>query len=120
MLTEPESSSDAGALRTRAVRHGDEWVIDGAKQFITNAGTWMTRLIVLLARTGERPDGTPELSMQLVPMDATGIAVGEPYAKMGWRCSDTGPVSFEGVRIPAANLIGPRGGGLRQTLKMLD
>ena len=75
---------------------------------------------MLLARTGERPDGTPELSMLLVPMDARGIVVGEPYAKMGWRCSDTRPVSFEGVRIPAANLIGPRGGGLRQMLKMLD
>src|SRR5690606_9429325 len=78
------------------------------------------RLIVLLARTGEREDGTPELSMLLVPIDAKGVAVGEPYAKMGGRCSDTRPVSFDGVRIPAANLIGARGDGLRQMLKMLD
>lgn len=119
-LTEPDSGSDAAGLRTRAVLDGDEWVIDGAKQFITNAGTRLTRLIVLLARTGEREDGTPELSMLLVPMDAKGVAVGEPYAKMGWRCSDTRPVSFDGVRIPAANLIGARGDGLRQMLKMLD
>jgi len=119
-LTEPDAGSDAAGLRTRAILDGDHWVIDGAKQFITNAGTRLTKPIVLLARTGERDDGAPELSMLLVPMDAKGVSVGQPYAKMGWRCSDTRPVSFDGVRIPAENLIGPRGNGLKQMLTMLD
>lgn len=119
-LTEPDSGSDAGGLRTRAVLDGNQWVIDGAKQFITNAGTSLSKIIVLLARTGDREDGSPELSMLLVPLDARGVSVGRPYAKMGWRCSDTRPVSFDGVRIPASNLIGPRGDGLKQILMMLD
>lgn len=119
-LTEPGSGSDAGGLRTRAALDGGEWVIDGSKQFITNAGTRLTKLIVLLARTGDREDGSPELSMLLVPTDAVGVSVGDPYRKTGWRCSDTRPMFFDGVRIPASNLIGRRGDGLKQMLMMLD
>lgn len=118
-LTEPESGSDAGGLKTLARLQGEEWVITGNKQFITNAGTELTKLIVVLARTGER-DGKAELSMILVPMDARGIEVGPPYAKMGWRCSDTRPIRFDGCRVPRRNLVGVRGAGLKQMLQMLD
>lgn len=113
-LTEPESGSDSGSLKTTARRDGDEWVVSGAKQFITNVGTDISRLIVVLART-ERGN-----SMFLVPLDAAGVEIGKPYRKMGWRCSNTAPVSFDDVRIPAANLMGEEGRGLKGMLDMLN
>ncbi len=114
-LTEPEAGSDAGATRTRARLEDGEWVIDGAKQFITNAGTEISGCVTITALTG---DG--EISNIIVPADAPGYEVGEAYRKMGWNASDTRPLSFDGCRVPEANLLGPRGAGLRQFLTVLD
>jgi alkylation response protein AidB-like acyl-CoA dehydrogenase len=118
-LTEPEAGSDAGNTRTRAVLDGGEWVIDGAKQFITNAGTDISGVVSITAVTGEI-DGRREISNLLVPNGATGLEVGEPYRKMGWNASDTRPLAFAGCRIPEENLLGERGAGLKQFLEVLD
>src|SRR3954454_12767599 len=114
-LTEPEAGSDAGATRTRARLDDSEWVIDGAKQFITNAGTDMSGLVTITARTG---DG--EISNLLVPNGTPGYEVGEPYRKMGWNASDTRALSFDDCRVSEENLRGRRGAGLRQFLQALD
>jgi alkylation response protein AidB-like acyl-CoA dehydrogenase len=114
-LTEPEAGSDAGNVRTRA-RHVDgEWVIDGAKQFITNAGTEISGHVAITARTGE-----DEISNLIVERGTPGYEPGEPYRKMGWNASDTRPLSFTECRVPEANLLGPRGHGFRQFLHILD
>jgi len=118
-LTEPEAGSDAGNTRTRARLDDGEWVIDGAKQFITNAGTDISGLVTITAVTGES-DGRREISNLLVPNGAAGFEVGEQYEKMGWHASDTRPLAFDGCRVPAANLLGERGNGLRQFLEVLD
>ncbi|HXF30533.1 MAG TPA: acyl-CoA dehydrogenase family protein [Solirubrobacterales bacterium] len=114
-LTEPEAGSDAGNVRTRAALDGDEWVIDGAKQFITNAGTEISGHVAITARTGE-----DEISNLIVENGTPGYEQGEPYRKMGWNASDTRPLSFDGCRVPAENLLGPRGMGFRQFLQVLD
>jgi alkylation response protein AidB-like acyl-CoA dehydrogenase len=114
-LTEPEAGSDAGNVRTRAVLDDDEWVIDGAKQFITNAGTEISGVVCITARTGPE-----EISNLIVPNGTPGYEQGEPYRKMGWNASDTRPLSFDGARVPEANLLGPRGMGFRQFLHVLD
>ncbi|KAA0274961.1 MAG: acyl-CoA dehydrogenase [Acidobacteria bacterium] len=114
-LTEPEAGSDAGNTRTRAALDGEEWVIDGAKQFITNSGTDISACVTVTARTGE-----DEISNLIVPNGTPGYEVGEPYRKMGWNASDTRPLSFDGCRVPAANLLGPRGQGFKQFLQVLD
>jgi len=114
-LTEPDSGSDAGATRTRAVRDGDEWVIDGAKAFITNSGTPITSLVTVTART---PEGG--ISTILVPAGTAGLVVEPAYRKMGWRASDTHGVLFEGCRVPVGNLLGEPGRGLHQFLSILD
>jgi len=114
-LTEPDSGSDAGATRTRAVRDGDEWVIDGAKAFITNSGTPITSLVTVTART---PEGG--ISTILVPAGTAGLVVEPAYRKMGWRASDTHGVRFEGCRVPVGNLLGEPGRGLHQFLSILD
>jgi alkylation response protein AidB-like acyl-CoA dehydrogenase len=114
-LTEPEAGSDAGNVRTRARLDGGEWVIDGAKQFITNAGTDVSGLVCITARSGD-----DEISNLLVPNGTPGYEQGEPYRKMGWNASDTRPLAFDGCRVPEANLLGPRGAGLRQFLQVLD
>jgi len=113
-LTEPEAGSDAGATRTTARADDGEWVIDGAKQFITNAGTEISGCVTITARTG---DG--EISNLLVPNGATGYSIEAPYRKMGWNASDTRPLAFDGCRVPTGNLVGRRGGGLRQFLETL-
>ena len=118
-LTEPEAGSDAGNTRTHARLDGGEWVIDGAKQFITNAGTDISALVTITAVTGES-DGRREISNLLVANGTPGYEVGEPYRKMGWNASDTRPLSFAGCRVPEANLLGPRGAGLKQFLQVLD
>jgi alkylation response protein AidB-like acyl-CoA dehydrogenase len=118
-LTEPEAGSDAGNTRTRALLDDGEWVIDGAKQFITNAGTSISGLVTITAVTGEA-DGRREISNLLVENGRPGYEVGEPYRKMGWNASDTRPLSFAGCRVPERNLLGPRGNGLRQFLQVLD
>jgi short/branched chain acyl-CoA dehydrogenase len=114
-LTEPEAGSDAGNVRTRATLDGDEWVIDGAKQFITNAGTEISGHVAITARTGE-----DEISNLIVENGTPGYEQGEPYRKMGWNASDTRPLTFDGCRVPAENLLGPRGMGFRQFLQVLD
>ena len=114
-LTEPEAGSDAGNTRTRATEDNGDWVIDGAKQFITNAGTELSGCVTITARTGAQ-----EVSNLLVPNGTPGYEVGEPYRKMGWHASDTRPLTFEDCRVPSANLVGGRGRGFRQFLQTLD
>jgi short/branched chain acyl-CoA dehydrogenase len=114
-LTEPEAGSDAGNTRTRATLEDGEWVINGAKQFITNAGTRISGHVAITARTGEG-----EISNLIVETGTPGYEVGEPYRKMGWNASDTRPLSFEDCRVPEENLLGPRGGGFKQFLQVLD
>jgi short-chain 2-methylacyl-CoA dehydrogenase len=114
-LTEPEAGSDAGNVRTRAELDGEEWVVDGAKQFITNAGTEISGVVCITARTGPE-----EISNLIVENGTPGYEQGEPYRKMGWNASDTRPLSFDGARVPAANLLGPRGMGFKQFLQVLD
>ncbi len=119
-LTEPEAGSDAGATRTKAVRDGDEWVVSGAKAFITNSGTDITSVVTVTARTGSNEDGSPQLSAIMIPSGTTGFVVDPPYHKLGWHVSDTHGLSFERCRVPADNLLGAEGEGLRQFLKTLD
>jgi short-chain 2-methylacyl-CoA dehydrogenase len=114
-LTEPEAGSDAGNVRTNARLDGGEWVIDGAKQFITNAGTEISGVVCITARTGE-----DEISNLIVANGTPGYEQGEPYRKMGWNASDTRPLTFTECRVPEENLLGPRGMGFRQFLQVLD
>ena len=118
-LTEPDAGSDAGGTRTRAVRDGDEWVVDGAKAFITNSGTDITSVVTVTAKTGER-DGRPEISAIMIPSGTPGFTVEAPYDKLGWNISDTHGLTFAGCRVPADNLLGEQGNGFRQFLKTLD
>jgi len=119
-LTEPGAGSDAGATQTRARLEGGEWVIDGAKQFITNSGSSITSLVTVTARTGMRDDGRPEISTIIVPAGTPGFTAEKAYDKLGWHASDTHPLSFDGVRVPEANLLGERGRGYAQFLATLD
>jgi alkylation response protein AidB-like acyl-CoA dehydrogenase len=114
-LTEPGAGSDAGATRTRAELDGGEWVVNGSKIFITNAGTDITACVTVTARTG--PD---EISTIVVPNGTRGYVISSPMRKMGWRASDTRELSFEDCRVPEGNLLGPRGAGFRQFLEILD
>ncbi|WP_404386763.1 acyl-CoA dehydrogenase family protein [Knoellia locipacati] len=119
-LTEPDAGSDAGATRTKAVRDGDEWVVDGAKAFITNSGTDITSVVTVTARTGTDDKGRPEISAIMIPSGTPGFTVEEPYHKLGWHISDTHGLSFAGCRVPATNLLGEQGSGFKQFLKTLD
>jgi short-chain 2-methylacyl-CoA dehydrogenase len=114
-LTEPGAGSDAGATRTSARLDAGEWVIDGSKIFITNAGTDISACVTITARTG---DG--EISALVVPNGTPGYVISEPMHKLGWRASDTRELSFQGARVPEGNLLGPRGAGLKQFLEILD
>jgi short/branched chain acyl-CoA dehydrogenase len=118
-LTEPEAGSDAGNVHTHARLEGGEWTIDGAKQFITNAGTEISGVVSITAVTGEE-DGRREISNLLVPRGTPGYEVGTAYRKMGWHASDTRPLSFAGCRVPEGNLLGRRGEGFRNFLQILD
>ncbi len=117
-LTEPEAGSDAGNTRTRAVLEDGEWVVDGAKQFITNAGTEISGCVTITAVTGG--DGTKEISNLIVPNGTPGYEPGEPYRKMGWNASDTRPLSFDAARLPESSLLGRRGDGFKNFLHILD
>src|SRR4051794_19846582 len=123
-LTEPDAGSDAGATRTKAVLDDTgadaQWVVDGAKAFITNSGTDLTSVVTVTARTGTTPEGKAEISAILVPSGTPGFTVEPAYDKLGWHASDTHGLSFSGCRVPAANLLGARGDGFRQFLKTLD
>jgi len=114
-LTEPEAGSDAGNVRTRATLEDGEWVVNGAKQFITNAGTDISGHVAITARTG---DG--EISNIVVEKGTPGYEQGTPYRKMGWNASDTRPLTFTDCRVPEENLLGPRGQGFKQFLHILD
>jgi short-chain 2-methylacyl-CoA dehydrogenase len=119
-LTEPEAGSDAANTRTRARLEDGEWVVDGAKQFITNAGTRISGMVCITAVTGENGQGAKEISNIVVPNGTPGYEQGEPYRKMGWNASDTRPLSFSDCRVPAESLLGPRGQGFKQFLHVLD
>lgn len=124
-LTEPGAGSDAGATRTRAVLEGGEWVIDGAKQFITNSGSEITSLVTVTARTGVSTSSTTgeekaEISTIIVPAGTPGFTAEKAYDKLGWHASDTHPLTFDGVRVPESNLLGERGRGYAQFLATLD
>jgi short/branched chain acyl-CoA dehydrogenase len=114
-LTEPEAGSDAGNTRTRARLEDGDWVIDGAKQFITNAGTDISGVVSITAKTGG-----DEISNLIVPNGTAGYEQGAPYRKMGWNASDTRPLSFDACRVPEENLLGTRGAGFKQFLHVLD
>ena len=120
-LTEPGGGSDvAGAMRTRARLEDGSWVIDGTKSFITNSGTSITAVVAVAAVTGIRDDGKPEISTILVPAGTPGFTVSRKYSKVGWSASDTRELSFDGCRVPEANLLGERGRGYAQFLRTLD
>jgi butyryl-CoA dehydrogenase len=117
-LTEPEAGSDAGATKTRAEQRDGKWVINGAKQFITNCGTDISAGVTITAVTG-RNDAEPEISAIMVPTGTPGYHILESYRKLGWHSSDTHPLSFEDCEVAAENLLGERGGGYRQFLHTL-
>jgi short-chain 2-methylacyl-CoA dehydrogenase len=120
-LTEPEAGSDAGNTQTKAVLEDGEWVINGSKQFITNAGTDISGLVVITAVTAPgSTNGEREISNLIVPNGTPGYEQGEPYRKMGWNASDTRPLSFADCRVPEENLVGQRGAGFKQFLHVLD
>lgn len=119
-LTEPDGGSDAGATRTTAHLEDGEWVINGTKSFITNSGTDVTSLVTVTAVTGRRSDGRPEISSILVPTGTPGFTLGQKYSKVGWNASDTNELVFEDCRVPEANLVGERGRGYAQFLRILD
>ena len=114
-LTEPEAGSDAGNVKTRARRENGGWTIDGAKQFITNAGTELSGHVAITARTGEN-----EISNLIVENGTPGYEQGTPYRKMGWNASDTRPLTFTDCHVPEENLLGPAGQGFKQFLHILD
>ncbi|AYF73668.1 acyl-CoA dehydrogenase [Nocardia yunnanensis] len=118
-LTEPGAGSDAGGTRTTAVLDGDTWIINGSKQFITNSGTDITRLVTVTAVTGG-VDGKKEISTIIVPTETPGFRAEPAYNKVGWNASDTHPLSFDDVRVPAENLLGERGRGYANFLRILD
>jgi butyryl-CoA dehydrogenase len=118
-LTEPGAGSDAGATKTRAELVEGEWVVNGAKQFITNSGSEITSVVAVTARTGTAGD-RPEISAILVPSDTVGFTAEKPYDKLGWHASDTHPLTFVDCRVPEANLLGDRGRGYAQFLATLD
>jgi short/branched chain acyl-CoA dehydrogenase len=119
-LTEPQAGSDAGATRTRADLAGGCWVINGSKQFITNSGTDLSAGVTITAVTARNPNAARgEISAILVPRDAPGYVVQPAYRKLGWHSSDTHPLAFDDCRVPEENLLGQRGGGLRQFLHTL-
>jgi short-chain 2-methylacyl-CoA dehydrogenase len=114
-LTEPDAGSDAGASRTRAELRDGNWVVNGSKIFITNAGTDITACVTITARTGD-----DEVSNLIVPNGTPGYEISKPMKKLGWRASDTRELSFKDCAVPEANLVGPRGEGFRQFLEILD
>jgi short/branched chain acyl-CoA dehydrogenase len=114
-LTEPDAGSDAGATRTRAELRDGNWVVNGSKIFITNAGTDITDCVTITARTGD-----DEVSNIIIPNGTPGYEISKPMKKLGWRASDTRELSFKDCAVPEANLLGPRGQGFRQFLEILD
>ncbi|MGN6360402.1 MAG: acyl-CoA dehydrogenase family protein [Thermomicrobiales bacterium] len=119
-LTEDNAGTDAGGVETAAALRDGNWTINGSKKYITNSGTDITAGVTVIARTGTRPDGKPELTALLAPQDAAGFTRGPAYEKLGWRAADQHPLYFADCHVPEANLLGQRGAGLRQALQTLD
>lgn len=123
-LTEPEAGSDAGGTKTTAKLQDGNWVVNGNKEFITNSGTDITRLVTVTAVTGtsERPDGSvkKEISTILVPTDTEGFTAEKAYNKVGWNASDTHPLTLKNATVPEANLLGTQGRGYANFLSILD
>ena len=119
-LTEPGAGSDSAGTETRAELRDGMWRINGAKNFITNAGTEMTGGVTITAVTGKQADGFKEITNIIVPKGTPGYIIGNPYHKMGWRASDTRPLSFEDCQVPEGNILGARGDGFRQFMRILD
>jgi alkylation response protein AidB-like acyl-CoA dehydrogenase len=118
--TEPGMGSDVQGLQTRASQANGEWVINGTKAYITNAGTELSSFVTTTVITGERAPGKPEVSTLIVPVDAPGFAPQRPYEKMGWHASDTRELAYQDCRVPAEAMLGERGGGARIFLTTLD
>lgn len=118
--TEPGSGSDVAGCQTRAEERGGNWVINGTKAFITNAGTPMSGFATITAVTGQRPDGRNEVSTILVPSGTPGYTIGRAYRKMGWHASDTHELVFEECVVGQACTLGPRGRGVAHFLQILD
>jgi short-chain 2-methylacyl-CoA dehydrogenase len=114
-LTEPGAGSDAGATRTTAELRDGQWIVNGSKLFITNAGTDITACVTITARTGE-----DEISNLIIPNGTPGYEISGPLEKMGWHASDTRELSFRDCAVPEGNLLGPRGEGFNQFLEILD
>ena len=119
-LTEEEAGTDAGGTRTTAELEGGHWVVNGSKKWITNSGTDVTAGVTVIARTGTRENGRPELTAIIVPQDTLGYTRGPGYEKLGWRAADQHPLYFEDCRVPEENLLGERGAGLKQFLQTLE
>jgi short/branched chain acyl-CoA dehydrogenase len=119
-LTEPEAGSDSGGTLTRAALEHGYWHINGSKSFITNAGTDMTGGVTITAVTGMRPDGRKEITTIIVPKNTPGYIIGKPYKKMGWKASDTRPLTFEDCVVPESDILGQRGDGFKQFMHILD
>jgi alkylation response protein AidB-like acyl-CoA dehydrogenase len=120
-LTEPGAGSDAGGTKTTAKVDGGDWIINGSKQFITNSGTDISRLVTVTAVTGvDEASGRKQISSILVPTDTPGFEAGPAYDKVGWNASDTHPLSFTDVRVPRENLLGEEGRGYANFLHILD
>ena len=119
-LTEPEAGSDSGGTRTRAVLRDGSWHINGSKSFITNAGTAISAGVTITAVTGKRPDGHNEITNIIVPKGTPGYIIGNSYKKMGWKASDTRPLTFEDCIVPAGDILGERGDGFKQFMEILD
>ncbi|OWY79334.1 acyl-CoA dehydrogenase family protein [Rhodococcus sp. BUPNP1] len=119
-LTEPGAGSDAGGTKTTAKLENGEWIINGNKQFITNSGTDITSLVTVTAVTGMRENGKKEISTILVPTSTPGFTAEPAYNKVGWNASDTHPLTFADVRVPEENLLGERGRGYANFLRILD
>jgi len=120
-LTEAGGGSDIpGGMRTTARLEAGEWVVDGAKAFITNSGTSITSLVTVLAITGRDDRGGKEISSIIIPNGTAGFVPGPEYSKVGWCASDTRELSFTGCRVPGQNLLGERGRGYAQFLRILD
>src|SRR5438034_793679 len=119
-LTEPEAGSDSGGTQTRAVLQNGFWHINGSKAFTTNDGTDTNGGVTITSVTGIRPDGHKEITNIIVPKNTPGYIIGNPYKKMGWKASDTRPLTFEDCAIPENDILGQRGDGFKQFMQTLD
>ncbi len=119
-LTEPGAGSDSGGTQTRAVLRDGYWHINGSKAFITNAGTDMTGGVTITAVTGRRPDKRNEITNIIVPKETPGYFIGNAYKKMGWKASDTRPLTFDDCVVPEGDILGKRGDGFKQFMQILD